>query len=248
MSPLSSQVALVTGGARGIGRATVAALAGAGARVFLWDRDAAAVDEAVSLLAGQGLPVSGMAVDVTDREAVQLAVQRLVEAHGRLDVIVNNAGITMDARLEKMTEAQFDTVLDVNLKGVFNVTQAAVAPMIAAGNGGVILNASSIVGRFGNFGQTNYAATKAGVIAMTQTWARELARHNIRVNAVAPGFVLTDMTGKMPEKVLGMMAEKTPLGRLGSPDDIAAAYLFLAGPGATFITGQVLGVDGGLVL
>lgn len=248
MSPLSSQVALVTGGARGIGRATVAALAGAGARVSLWDRDAAAVDEAVSLLAGQGLPVSGMAVDVTDREAVQLAVQRLVEAHGRLDVIVNNAGITMDARLEKMTEAQFDTVLDVNLKGVFNVTQAAVAPMIAAGNGGVILNASSIVGRFGNFGQTNYAATKAGVIAMTQTWARELARYNIRVNAVAPGFVLTDMTGKMPEKVLGMMAEKTPLGRLGSPEDIAAAYLFLAGPAATFITGQVLGVDGGLVL
>lgn len=248
MSPLSSRIALVTGGARGIGRATVAALAGAGAHVSLWDRDAAAVDEAVSLLSGQGLPVSGMAVDVTDREAVQGAVQRLADAHGRLDVVVNNAGITMDARLEKMTEAQFDTVLDVNLKGVFNVTQAAVTPMIAAGNGGVILNASSIVGRFGNFGQTNYAATKAGVIAMTQTWARELARHRIRVNAVAPGFVLTDMTGKMPEKVLGMMAEKTPLGRLGSPEDIAAAYLFLAGPGATFITGQVLGVDGGLVL
>ncbi|MEB3300199.1 MAG: 3-oxoacyl-ACP reductase FabG [Candidatus Sericytochromatia bacterium] len=248
MSMLASQVALVTGGGRGIGRATVAALAGAGAHVAVWDRAPEAVAEAVSELAARGLDVSGAVVDVTDREAVQEAVASLFETRGRLDVVVNNAGITMDARLEKMTEAQFDTVLDVNLKGVFNVTQAAVAPIIAGGRGGAILNASSIVGRYGNFGQTNYAATKAGVIAMTQTWARELARHRIRVNAVAPGFVLTDMTGKMPEKVLGMMAEKTPLGRLGSPEDIAAAYLFLAGPGAAFITGQVLGVDGGLVL
>ncbi|MEB3238404.1 MAG: 3-oxoacyl-ACP reductase FabG [Candidatus Sericytochromatia bacterium] len=248
MTTLASHVALVTGGARGIGRATAAALAGAGARVSVWDRDAAAVDEAVAALAAAGHDVTGMAVDVTDRTSVQEAVARLAEAEGRLDIVVNNAGITMDARLEKMTEAQFDTVIDVNLKGVFNVTQAAIGPMITAGNGGVVLNASSIVGRFGNFGQTNYAATKAGVIAMTQTWARELAKHRIRVNAVAPGFVLTDMTGKMPEKVLGMMADKTPLGRLGSPEDIAAAYLFLAGPGASFITGQVLGVDGGLVL
>jgi 3-oxoacyl-[acyl-carrier protein] reductase len=248
MSSLSHHVALVTGGARGIGRATVEALARSGAHVHLWDRDPAAVAEAVAALEARGLTVEGSAVDVTDRQAIDRAVEQHVIRHGRLDILVNNAGITQDARLEKMTPEQFDTVVDVNLKGVFHVTQAVVPTMIAGNRGGVILNASSVVARNGNFGQTNYAATKAGVEAMTRTWAREFAKHGIRVNAVAPGFILTDMTGKMPGKVLEMMRTKTPLGRLGTPEDIAAAYVFLAGPGASFITGQVLGVDGGIIL
>ncbi len=195
-------------------------------------------------------------VDVTDPAAVEAAVAEVFERWGRIDVLVNNAGIVRDAQLVKwkngektgeMSERDFDAVISVNLKGVFLCTRA-VAPRMIAGGGGAILNASSVVGLYGNFGQTNYAATKAGVISMTRTWARELGRYNIRVNAVAPGFIATEMAFSIPEKVLEGMVAHTPLGRLGKPEDVAEAYLWLASEAAGFITGTVLSVDGGLVL
>jgi 3-oxoacyl-[acyl-carrier protein] reductase len=195
-------------------------------------------------------------VDVTDPAAVEAAAAEVFARWGRIDVLVNNAGILRDAQLVKwkngeqageMSERDFDAVISVNLKGVFLCTRA-VAPRMIAGGGGAILNASSVVGLYGNFGQTNYAATKAGVISMTRTWARELGRHNIRVNAVAPGFIATEMAFSIPEKVLEGMVAHTPLGRLGRPEDIAEAYLWLASDAAGFITGTVLSVDGGLVI
>jgi 3-oxoacyl-[acyl-carrier protein] reductase len=187
-------------------------------------------------------------VNVTDAASVNEMMKKTIEAFGRLDCIVNNAGITADAQLLKMTEDQFDNVIDVNLKGVYNCGQAAAKQMAEQGDGGVILNASSVVGLYGNFGQTNYAATKWGVIGMTKSWAKELGRKKIRVNAVAPGFILTPMTEKMPEKVLDIMKDKSPMQRLGTSEDIANAYLFLASEEAGFITGTVLTVDGGVVL
>ena len=174
-------------------------------------------------------------------------MQTAADTFGGLDVLVNNAGITRDATLKKMTGDQFDAVIDVNLKGVYLCTQAAV-PHLEARGGGAILNAASVVAHNGNFGQTNYVATKAGVIGMSKTWARELGRKGIRVNAVAPGFIATEMVKTVPEKVLGPLRDKTPLGRLGDPEDIAAAYAFLASDDAAFITGTCLNVDGGLVL
>jgi 3-oxoacyl-[acyl-carrier protein] reductase len=238
----------VTGGTAGIGRATAARFAAAGDHVAVWDvRPPEAVDE---------LPGTFQRVDVTDPSAVEAAAAEVHARWGRIDVLVNNAGIVRDAQLVKwregaaagaMSEADFDAVLAVNLKGVFLCTRAA-APRMIAGGGGVILNASSVVGLYGNFGQTNYAASKAGVIAMTRTWARELGRHNIRVNAVAPGFIATEMTAAIPEKVLQTMVAHTPLGRMGKPEDIAEAYLWLASDAAGFVTGTVLSVDGGLVL
>jgi len=194
-------------------------------------------------------------VDVTNAAAVEAAVAEVVERWGRIDVLVNNAGILRDHQLVKwkdgqklaeMSEQDFDAVVSVNLKGVFLCTRA-VAPRMIEGGGGVILNASSIVGLYGNFGQTNYAATKAGVINMTKTWARELGRYNIRVNAVAPGFIATEMVTAMPEKVLQGMVAHTPLGRMGKPEDIAEAYFWLASDAASFVHGTVLSVDGGLV-
>jgi 3-oxoacyl-[acyl-carrier protein] reductase len=195
-------------------------------------------------------------VDVTDRQSVQVWVDGVVGTHGRVDVLVNNAGITRDALLVRVKEGQllkqmpetaFDAVIAVNLKGVFNCTQA-VAPVMIAQQSGVILNASSVVGLYGNFGQTNYAATKAAVIGMTKTWARELGRYGIRVNAVAPGFILTEMVRNMPEKVLDGMRQKTPLGRLGEPDEIAGVYLWLASDEASFVHGATISADGGIVL
>jgi 3-oxoacyl-[acyl-carrier protein] reductase len=195
-------------------------------------------------------------VDVVDREAVQEWVDDVVATYGRVDVLVNNAGILRDNQLVKirdgelvnqMSESEFDLVIGVNLKGVFNCTQV-VAPVMIRQGGGVILNASSVVGLDGNFGQTNYVATKAGVIGMTKVWARELGRYGVRVNAVAPGFTATEILVSMPEKVLDGMRARTPLGRLGEPRDIANAYLFLASDEASFITGAVLRVDGGIVV
>lgn len=195
-------------------------------------------------------------VDVTKNEVVEAATRKVVDAHGRVDILVNNAGIVRDSQLVKwkdgavlsmMDDATFDAVIDVNLKGVFYCTRAVVPHMIAGG-GGVILNASSIVGLYGNFGQTNYAATKAGVISFTKTWARELGKYKIRVNAVAPGFIATDMVKAMPQKVLDGMAAKTPLGIVGEPSDIANAYVWLASDAAKFVHGTVLSVDGGLVM
>jgi 3-oxoacyl-[acyl-carrier protein] reductase len=242
---MQDKVVIVTGGAAGIGRATARRFAEAGARVAVWD-----VKES------EGSEGTFQQVDVTDSAAVEAAVAEVMERWGRIDVLVNNAGILRDAQLVKwkdgqktggMSEADFDAVISVNLKGVFLCTQA-VAPRMIAQGGGVILNASSVVGLYGNFGQTNYAATKAAVINMTRTWARELGRYNIRVNAVAPGFIATEMVQAMPEKVLQGMVSHTPLGRMGRPEDIAEAYFWLASDAAGFISGAVLSVDGGLVV
>ena len=235
---LRGKVVIVTGGAAGIGRATADRFAAEGARVVVWD------------------VTSDPKIDVTNREQVEAAANDVASKHGRIDVLVNNAGITRDAQLVKwkdgevvsvMDDAQFDAVINVNLKAVFVCTRAVVPHMIKGG-GGVVLNASSIVGLYGNFGQTNYAATKAGVISFTKTWARELGKYNIRVNAVAPGFIGTDMVRAMPQKVVESMAQKTPLARIGEADDIANAYVWLASDAAKFVSGAVLSVDGGLVL
>jgi 3-oxoacyl-[acyl-carrier protein] reductase len=244
---MREKVVIVTGGAAGIGRATAHRFAQEGARVAVWDVQPDASVEPVGEF---------QKVDVTDAAAVEAAVAAVVEKWGRIDVLVNNAGIVRDGQLIKwkdgqktgeMGEREFDSVVSVNLKGVFLCTRAVVPHMIAGG-GGVILNASSVVGLYGNFGQTNYAATKAGVISMTKTWARELGRYNIRVNAVAPGFIATEMVTAMPEKVLESMVGHTPLGRMGKPEDIAEAYFWLASDAAGFIHGTVLSVDGGLVV
>ena len=249
-----SRVVIVTGGARGIGRATALRFARDGARVVVWDvKPDEGLAAELSAAGGEGL---FQTVDVTDAGAVEAAVAAVMERWGRIDVLVNNAGLLRDHQLVKwkdgrqlaaMSERDFDAVVAVNLKGVFLCTRAAVPHMIAGG-GGVILNVSSVVGLYGNFGQTNYAATKAAVVNMTRTWARELGRYNVRVNAVAPGFIATEMVQAMPEKVLQGMVAHTPLGRMGKPEDIAEAYFWLASDAASFVHGTVLSVDGGLVV
>ena len=252
---MKDKVVIVTGGAAGIGRATARRFAQDGGKVAVWDVKAADPDALVAELSAAGGEGSFQTVDVTNAEAVEAAVTSIIERWGRIDVLVNNAGILRDHQLVKwkdgqklaeMSERDFDAVVSVNLKGVFLCTRA-VAPRMIEGGGGIILNASSIVGLYGNFGQTNYAATKAGVINMTKTWARELGRYNIRVNAVAPGFIATEMVTAMPEKILQGMVAHTPLGRMGKPEDIAEAYFWLASDAASFISGTVLSVDGGLV-
>lgn len=243
---LKDKVAIITGSARGIGKTTAEKFLKEGAKVVVCDVNLDQVNETVAELKALG-EVAGIKVDVTNREDVDNLIKFAVEKFGRLDVMVNNAGITADNTLLKLTEAEWDRVINVNLKGVFNCGQAAAAVMTAQGSG-VILNASSVVGIYGNFGQTNYAATKWGVIGMTKTWSKELGKKGIRVNAVAPGFIMTPMTEKMPEKVLDMMKEKASVKRLGYPEDIANAYAFLASDEASFITGTVLSVDGGVVM
>ncbi|AOY78061.1 3-oxoacyl-[acyl-carrier-protein] reductase [Clostridium formicaceticum] len=244
---LKDKVAIITGAARGIGRATALKFAREGAKVVVSDRGLQNLEEVVAALKEINAEVLACDVDVVDRNQVQKMVDEAVGKWGKIDVLVNNAGITADNQLLKMPEEDFDKVINVNLKGVYNCGQIAAKVMAEAGSG-VILNASSVVGIYGNFGQTNYAATKWGVIGMTKTWAKELGRKGIRVNAVAPGFILTPMTEKMPEKVLDMMRSKSPIGLLGLPEDIANAYAFLASDEARFITGIVLSVDGGVVL
>jgi 3-oxoacyl-[acyl-carrier protein] reductase len=240
MTRLDGKIAVITGGARGIGAETGRVFREAGASVETWDK----VDGA------------DRTVDVTDAASVEAAVQATVDRYGRIDILVNNAGIIRDAQLVKlkdgavvgrMDEAVWDSVIDVNLKGVFLCGQAVSPVMIRAGRGR-ILNASSIVGLYGNFGQSNYVATKAGVIGLTKVWARELGPKGITVNAVAPGFIGTEMVRAMPEAVLKGMVEHTPVRRLGEPLDVANAYLFLASDEASFINGAVLSIDGGLVV
>ena len=245
---LAGRVAVITGGGGGIGRATAQRFAAEGAAVCIADVNAEAGQSAADSIdeAGGG-QARFVQADVTQLDAAQRLMQEVADAFGQVDILVNNAGITRDATLRKMTEEQFDQVVEVNLKGVFCCTKAA-APLLADSEAGRILNAASVVGRYGNFGQTNYVATKAGVIGMTKTWARELGRDGTTVNAVAPGFIETPMVETVPEKVLDGLRDRTPLGRLGRPEDIAAAYAFLASDDAAFITGAVLGVDGGLVL
>lgn len=244
---LLDKVSIITGGARGIGEATAKKFASEGAKVVVADLRQEDVDLVVNHIESNGGKAIGLTVDVTNRSSVDKMIEDTIKEFGRLDVIVNNAGITMDATLAKMTEEQWDKVIDVNLKGVYNCGQAAAKIMVDQGSG-VILNASSVVGLYGNFGQTNYAATKWGVIGMTKSWAKELGRKGVRSNAVATGFISTPMVMKMPEKVISMMEAKAPLGKLGEPEDIANAYAFLASDEAKFITGAVLEVTGGVVL
>ncbi|MBZ0180903.1 MAG: beta-ketoacyl-ACP reductase [Melioribacteraceae bacterium] len=244
---LKDKIAIVTGGAKGIGKATVIKFLNEGAIVDLWDLDEAKGNELVSDLSAQGFKLSFQKVDVSNISEVNSAVEFLITKHGKIDVLVNNAGITMDASLKKMTPDQWQKVIDVNLTGVFNCTKIVSQFMLEKQNG-VILNATSVVGLYGNFGQTNYVAAKSGVIGMTKVWARELGRKGITVNAVAPGFIETEMVAAMPENVLAGMREKTPVGRLGKPEDIANAYAFLASSEASFINGAVLSVDGGIVI
>jgi len=253
---LHGRVVIVTGGAAGIGRETVRRFAAEGCRVAAWDVNEKAADEVVNEIAAAGGEGMFQAVNVADARSVEGGVTGVTGRWGGVDIIVNNAGIVRDGQLVKykdgavvkrMTDEQWDAVIGVNLRGVFNCTRAVVPSMIERG-GGVVLNASSVVGLYGNFGQTNYVATKAGVIGMTRTWARELGRYRIRVNAVAPGFIKTEILASMPQKVLDSMVSHTPIGRMGQTADIANAYLWLASDAASFITGAVLSVDGGLVV
>jgi len=242
---LKDKTVIVTGGAGGIGLATARRFAQEGCRVASWD-----------VKTGEAQP-GGIfqQVDVTTAASVEAAAAEVVRQWGAIHVLVNNAGILRDGQLVRfkdgavsgiMSDEQFESVIAVNLKGVFNCTRAA-APHMMAARAGVILNASSVVALYGNFGQTNYIATKAGVIGMTKVWARELGKFGIRVNAVAPGFISTEMIAGMPDKILQTMRDHTPLGRLGRPEDVANAYVWLASEGASFVTGTVLSVDGGVV-
>ena len=253
---LHDKVVIVTGAGAGIGRATARRFAAEQCRVAAWDVNDAVQAGVIRELEAAGGQALFRKTDVTNAQDVENGVGQIIGQWNRVDILVNNAGITRDAQFVKwkdgaavgtMTEDAFDSVISVNLKGVFLCSRAVVPHMIRQG-GGVILNASSVVGLYGNFGQTNYAATKAGVIAFARTWSRELAKYNIRVNAVAPGFIATEMVQKMPEKVVQTMVSHTPLGRMGKPEDVAEAYVWLASDAASFITGSVLSVDGGLVL
>jgi 3-oxoacyl-[acyl-carrier protein] reductase len=243
---LRGKVAIVTGGAQGIGYATVKKLLDEGATVALCDVRRDTIDDAIRTLGANG-SVSGHVVDVTQREQIDDMVSVVKDRRGRIDVLVNNAGITLDARLQKMTDDQFDRVLDVNLKGTFNCARAVVDTMVEQGSG-VILNASSVVGIYGNFGQTNYAASKFGVIGFVKTWSRELGPKGVRCNAVAPGFITTTILNTIPHKVLEQMTERVPLRRLGTPEDVANLYAFLASDEAAYINGAVIEVAGGLTV
>lgn len=242
---LKNKVAIVTGAAQGIGLATAQKFVAEGAQVIMVDLNQSALDEQKSQFKANGFEVDIVMADVTDRDQVDSLVNRINQQYGRIDILVNNAGITRDARLVNMTEEQFDQVINVNLKSVFSCTQAVV-PFMLAQNSGVILNASSVVGLYGNFGQTNYAASKYGVIGMTTTWARELGSKGIRVNAVCPGFIQTPILETVPEKVMDVMKAQCWLARVGQPEEVANAYAFLASDEASYINGIALEVSGGL--
>jgi 3-oxoacyl-[acyl-carrier protein] reductase len=242
---LQDKVALITGAGRGIGAATAIKFAQEGATIVACDIHEDAVQQTLHDCRAAGATAIGIAADVTDRSGMDRAVESILDRFGRVDILVNNAGITRDARFEKMTEAQFDAVINVNLKGVFNAAQAVVPSMIGQGRG-VILNASSVVGLYGNFGQTNYVAAKSGVIGFTLTWCRELGPKGIRVNAVAPGFIQTHMLDSVPDTVLTRMSDQVPLRRLGQPEEVANLYAFLASDEASYINGAVIEVTGGL--
>jgi 3-oxoacyl-[acyl-carrier protein] reductase len=244
---LAGKVSIITGAARGIGQATALKFAREGARVVVCDLDQAGVDETLTAVRELGAEAQGFIVDVTNRVSIQNMVDGVMRIYGRIDVLVNNAGVVQDAMLTKMSEIQFDQVIDVNLKGTWNCTKA-VADIMVQQKSGVILNASSIVGIYGNFGQTNYAASKFGVIGMVKTWARELGRKGVRANAVCPGFVETTILNSIPEKVLNALRERVPLGRLAKPEEIANTYAFLASDEASYINGAVIEVSGGATI
>ncbi len=245
---LQDNVAIITGAGQGIGQATAVKFAREGAKVVVCDINDASVAEPPwrSSTRTAARPI-GFVVDVTDKDSIASMVEGVMAKWGRIDTLVNNAGIVEDAQFKKMSEDQFDRVIDVNLKGVYNCTKAVVDIMLTQ-NSGCILNASSIVGIYGNFGQTNYAATKFGVIGMVKTWARELGRKGIRANAICPGFIETPILAKMPDKIVKMMEERVPMGRLGKPDEIATTYAWLASSEASYINGAVIEVSGGVTL
>ncbi len=247
MKRLENKVSIITGAAQGIGLATALKFAAEGAIVVVCDVKQIAVDDAVRQCQALGAQAMGCIMDVTDRDMVDAVVARVKDTYGRIDVLVNNAGITQDARLQKMSLEQFDRVIDVNLRGVFHCAQAVADTMVAQGSG-AILNASSVVGIYGNFGQTNYAATKFGVIGFTKTWSRELGPKGVRVNAVAPGFIATPILSTMPDKVIEEMSHRVPLRRLGQPEEIANVYAFLASDEASYVNGAVLEVSGGMTV
>lgn len=247
MNRLKGRVAIVTGAASGIGKATAIRFAQEGAHVALWDVNREGGERVAGEIIAEGGSAIFQTVNTTDQESVLAAAAAVNERFGRIDILINNAGITRDATLRKMDRQQWDQVIGVNLTGVFLCAQA-VAPYMEANQYGRIINASSIVGLTGNFGQTNYAATKSGVIGMTKVWARELGRKGITVNAIAPGFIRTEMMETIPEKVLETLTSRTPLQRLGTVEELASAYLFLASEEASFVNGTVLSVDGGLSL
>lgn len=243
---LRNKVTLITGASRGIGKATALKFAREGAKVVVCDLDDA-VAETVAEIRLRGGNATGFTVDITKPQSIEAMVSAVLNTYGHIDVLVNNAGVVEDAQLRNMTSEQFDRVIDVNLKGTYNCTKGVVDAMIE-NKSGVVLNASSIVGLHGNFGQTNYAASKFGVIGMAKTWARELGRHGIRVNAVCPGFIETAILKSMPEKLVRSLIERVPLGRLGKPEEIANTFAFLASDEASYINGAVIEVCGGMTL
>ncbi|MDH4151512.1 MAG: 3-oxoacyl-ACP reductase FabG [Betaproteobacteria bacterium] len=244
---LKDKVAIITGAGRGIGQATAVKFAREGAKVLVCDIKQDWIDDTVALCQAEGGDAMGHIADVRDMKSLEAMVKATVDRWGRVDCLVNNAGIVADAQLKNMTEDQFDSVIDINLKGVYNCTRAVVHKMLEQ-QSGVILNASSIVGLHGNFGQTNYAASKFGVIGMVKTWARELGRKGIRANAVCPGFIATSILGSIPEKVIGALEDRVPMGRLGKPEEIANTFAFLASDEASYINGAVIEVSGGLTI
>jgi 3-oxoacyl-[acyl-carrier protein] reductase len=244
---LQDKVAIITGAAAGIGLTATEVFAREGAKVAMADYNVEQGVEQASVLREKGYEVTFFQVNVADRVSVDAMVEKVREVYGNIDILINNAGITRDAMLSKLTVEDFQKVIDVNLTGVFHCTQAVLPSMVEKGRGRII-NTSSVSGIYGNVGQTNYAATKAGVVGMTKSWAKELGRKAINVNAVAPGFIETGMTAKVPEKVLNQMKQMVPLARLGKPEDIANAYLFLASDESNYVNGTVLHVDGGIMM
>ena len=244
---LKDKVAIITGGANGIGLAAAKTFAREGARIAMADFDEETGTKRADELSAEGYAVAFFQVNVADRTSVDSLVQNVLGHFGKIDILINNAGITRDGMLHKLSAEDFQKVVDVNLTGVFNCAQAVVPAMVQQGSGRII-NTSSVSGIYGNVGQTNYAATKAGVVGMTKTWAKELGRKGINVNAVAPGFIETGMTAKVPDKVIEQMKMLVPLGRLGLPEDIANAYLFLASDESKYVNGTTLHVDGGIMM
>jgi 3-oxoacyl-[acyl-carrier protein] reductase len=247
MKGLKDKVAIITGSGQGIGKATALLFANDGAKVIVaeYNKDTGeAVVTEINEAGGEGHFVQ---VDISNRESVHVLISEVKETHGSIDILVNNAGVIKDNTLENMTDEEFDRVISVNLRGTYNCTKE-VAEIMREQGSGVILNAASVVALYGNFGQTNYVASKAGIIGMTKVWARELGRDGIRVNAVAPGFISTDMTKDIPENVIEMMLKKVPLQRMGEPEEVASVYAWLASDEAGYVTGTVISVDGGVVV
>jgi 3-oxoacyl-[acyl-carrier protein] reductase len=247
MMKLKDKVALVTGSAQGIGKAIAIALAKEGAGIVVSDINIELAAQTAKEMEAMGVKTMALKTNVADPADVEKSVEEIVKTMGRIDILVNNAGITKDNLLIRMKKEDWDAVIGVNLTGVFNCTKA-VSSLMMKQRYGKIINIASIVGQMGNFGQANYAASKGGVIAFTKTVARELASRSVTVNAIAPGFIRTAMTDKIPEDIKKKMIEQIPMGKLGTPEDVANAVLFLAGPESDYITGQVLAINGGMYM